>query len=75
MLPSAPSSAQQELKQPEEVSMPTAEEVGSTKVVTERDDQEHWNVGGDGSGSNSKEDDILLQSVETEFPGSIFSTA
>lgn len=57
------------------VAAETGSDSGSTKVVTEkneRDDYEQWNAGGDGSG---KEDDILLQSVETEFPGSIFSTA
>jgi len=55
--------------------MPTAAEVEVTEVVPESIDQEQWNVGDDGSGSNSKVDEILLRAVETEFPGSIFSTA
>lgn len=55
--------------------MPTAAEVDVTKVVTESNDQEQWNIGDDESGSNSKVDEILLRAVETEFPGSIFSTA
>jgi hypothetical protein len=82
MLPPPPSTSEQELKQPEEESMLTAAESGndsgSQKEVTGkfgRDDHEQWNVGSNVSSSNSKEDDILLQSVETEFSGSIFSTA
>ena len=82
MLPPPPSTTELGLKQPEEGSMLTAadsgNDSGSKKEVTEkieRNDHEQWNTGGDLSCSNTKEDEILLQSVETEFPGSIFSTA
>lgn len=81
MLP-PPSTSEQELKQPEEESMLSAaadsgNDLGSKEVTEkiQRDVLEQWNTGGDVSGSNSKEDEILLQSVETEFTGSIFSTA